>query len=58
MEGNGDLAAGAVNPISDFGVFLVDGETGGEEDGEGEDEAWIGRLLSRMMEGWRCIQIE
>ena len=40
MEGNRDLAAGVVDPVSDFGVFFVDGETGGEEDGEGEDEAY------------------
>lgn len=39
MEGNGYLAAGVVNPISDFRVILVDGEAGGEKDGEGQNEA-------------------
>jgi hypothetical protein len=39
MKGNGYLAAGVVDPVSDFGVIFVDGEAGGEEDGEGQDKA-------------------
>ena len=39
MEGYGDFAAGVVDPFADLGVVLVDGEAGGEKNGEGEDEA-------------------
>jgi len=39
MKDNGYLTAGIVDPVSDFGVIFVDGKTGGEEDGEGQNQA-------------------
>lgn len=41
MQGDGYFAAGFVDPLADLGVF-VDGEAGGDEDGDGEDETWEG----------------
>jgi len=36
MQGDGDFAAGRIDPLADLRVF-VDGEAGGEENGEGDD---------------------
>jgi len=38
VQGDGDFAAGFVDPVADLGVF-VDGEAGSDEDGDGDYEA-------------------
>jgi len=55
VEGDGDFAAGIIDPFSELGAF-VDSYAGGEEDRDGDDDAWVEeyRMLVSMMAigGW------
>lgn len=61
MEGDGDGAAGFIDPLPYLRV-LVHGETGSEDDGDGDDEAWMdggGGLVLFALEGgfWKGLRM-